>query len=661
MNFHMRKTFGLTLAAVFVLQLATRAQSAASGSVYDQHEAFAPLFYPAYGDDIRSAAGAPGPRYWQNRADYKIDSRLDTMEQSVSGTVTITYKNNSPQNLPFVWLQLDQNIYRDSSRGEAVTEVSGGRWANRNAFSGGDELKSVELINPATGKGVAAEYLVSDTRMQIKLPAELEAAGGVLKIRIAYSFKIPEYGTDRMGRMQQVPGNSAWIYEIAQWYPRMCVFDNVYGWNTLPYLGQGEFYLEYGDIDYTVNVPGNMIVGGSGELINPTEVLTAKEQRQLAAARVSDKTVAIRGKDEVGDPSTRPARGRLTWHFHCTNTRDVAWGASAGFVWDAARMNLPSGKKALAESMYPVQVSSDSAWGRSTEYVKGCIEFYSRYLYPFTYPSATNIAGIVGGMEYPGIVFCGSRARMGGLWGVTRHEFGHNWFPMIVGSNERKYPWMDEGFNTYINTVADSAFNNGEYFRKDNPSRETYYWRPGDDPIMTIPDVVQGRNLGNAAYSKPSRGLTLLREEVLGKSRFDYALQYYVHEWAFRHPTPFDFFHAIENGSGETLDWFWRGWFLEDWKIDQAVTGVTPVSADDPSKGVTITIENLQKLPMPVTVDVQEANGKTGRVKLPVEVWMHGPVWKFHYASTDKVTQVTIDPDKRYPDIDPSNNVWKAQ
>jgi hypothetical protein len=657
----MRKSFGLTVVALFALQLVTRAQSATSGSVYDQHEAFAPLFYPAYGDDIRSAAGAPGPRYWQNRADYKIDARLDTVDQSVSGTVVITYKNNSPQNLPFVWLQLDQNIYRDSSRGEAVTEISGGRWANRNAFSGGDELKSVELINPTTGKGEAANYVVSDTRMQIRLPVELKADGGVLKIRIEYSFKIPEYGTDRMGRMQPVAGNSAWIYEIAQWYPRMCVFDNVYGWNTLPYLGQGEFYLEYGDIDYSVNVPGNMIVGGSGELVNPTEVLTAKEQRQMAAARLSDKTVAIRGKDEVGDPSTRPAQSRLTWHFHCSGTRDVAWGASAGFVWDAARINLSSGKKALAESMYPVQVTSDSAWGRSTEYVKGCIEFYSSYMYEFTYPSATNIAGNVAGMEYPGIVFCGWRARMGGLWGVTSHEFGHNWFPMLVGSNERKYPWMDEGFNTYINSIADSAFNHGEYFRKDNPARETYYWHPGDDPILTIPDVVQGRNLGITAYAKPSRGLILLREEVLGKSRFDYAWRYYVHQWVYKHPTPYDFFHAIENGSGETLDWFWRGWFMEDWKIDQAVTGVAPVSADDASKGVIITIENLQKLPMPVTVEVTEANGKVGRMKLPVEVWMHGAVWKFHYASTDKVAMVVVDPDNRYPDADRSNNVWKAQ
>ena len=657
---HMRKIpsfFGLAILLLFTQ--ASRAQSSSSGSVFDQHEAFAPLFYPAYGDDIRSAAGTPGPRYWQNRADYKIDARLDEVNQSLAGTVTITYKNNSPQNLPFVWLQLDQNIYSDGSRGEAVTEVSGGRWANRNAFTGGYELKSVELVNPATGKGAPVDYLVSDTRMQIKLPVDLKSDGGVLKIRIAYSFKIPEYGTDRMGRMQAK--NGAWIYAIAQWYPRMCVFDNVYGWNTLPYLGQGEFYLEYGDIEYSVNVPAGQIVGGSGELLNPMEVLTAKEQKRLQEARGTDKTVAIRGKDEVGDSSTRPSQGRLTWKFRCNNTRDVAWATSSAFVWDAARINLPSGKKALAESLYPVEVSSDSAWGRSTEYVKNCIEFYSGYLYEFSYPSATNIACNVNGMEYPGIVFCGWRARMGGLWGVTRHEFGHNWFPMIVGSNERKYPWMDEGFNTFINTVADSAFNNGEYYHPENPSRETYFWHNGNDPIMTIPDVVQGRNLGITAYAKPSTGLVLLREDVLGKSRFDYAFRYYVHAWAFKHPTPFDFFHAMENGSGETLDWFWRGWFLNDWKIDQAVTGVSYVSNDDLTKGAVITIENREKLPMPVTVEVLEANGKTGRVSLPVEVWMHGPVWKFHYASTDKITQVTIDPDHQYPDTDASNNVWKAQ
>jgi hypothetical protein len=655
----MRKFLGfLVLTGLLFAQQTSQAQfNSGTASPFDQHEAFAPLFYPSYGDDIRSADGSPGPRYWQNRADYKIDSRLDEVNHSISGTVTITYKNNSPQNLPFVWLQLDQNIYSQQSRGVAVTEVSGGRWANRKAFDGGYELKSVELINPTTGKATPANYLVSDTRMQIKLPAEVKAVVGVLKIRINYSFKIPEYGTDRMGRLQTKNG---WIYEIAQWYPRMCVFDNVYGWNTLPYLGQGEFYLEYGDIEYNVNVPSDELVGGSGELLNPMEVLTPKQQKLFLQAKNSDKAVTIRSLAEVTDPASRPAKGRLTWKFRCTNTRDVAWTASSSFIWDAARINLPSGKKAMAQSFYPVESAGDSAWGRSTEYVKGCIEFYSNYLYEFSYPSATNVAGIVAGMEYPGIVFCGSSARGRGLWGVTSHEFGHNWFPMIVGSNERKYPWMDEGFNTYINTEADSAFNKGEYGNPVRPrTRQSYMWRQGNDPIMTIPDVVQGRNLGTAAYSKPSLGLELLREEVLGKARFDYAFQYYVHQWAFKHPTPFDFFHAMENGSGETLDWFWRGWFLSDWKIDQAVTGVEYIN-NDSSQGAIITIENREKLAMPVTVEVKQANGSTNRVKLPVEVWMHGPIWKFHYTSTDKIAEVTIDPDQRYPDTDPKNNVWKA-
>jgi hypothetical protein len=663
----MRNVIGFLFLGVLMLsQQSSQAQSAnppaaATGngsSTFDQHEAFGPLFYPAYGDDLRAASGAPGPKYWQNRADYKIDARLDEVNQSLSGSVIITYKNNSPQNLPFVWLQVDQNIYSLTSRGNAVTDITGGRWANRGAFDGGYDLKSVELIDPATGKATPAKYLVSDTRMQIKLPSDLKAGGGTLKIRIAYSFKIPEYGTDRMGRLHTKNG---WIYELAQWYPRMCVFDNVYGWNTLPYLGQGEFYLDYGNIEYSVNVPADQIVGGSGELLNPMEVLTPAQQKRYLQAKKSEKTVAIRTADEVTNPSSRPAKGRLTWKFRCLNTRDVAWAASTSFVWDAARIDLPSGKKALAESVYPVESAGDSAWGRSTEFVKACIEYYSNYLYEFSYPSATNVAGIVGGMEYPGIVFCSSRSRGRSLWSVTRHEFGHNWFPMIVGSNERKYPWMDEGFNTYINTVADSAFNNGEYFRAiKSRTRMAAPFFNATNPIMTIPDAMPSREWGTLSYNKPGTGLELLREEVLGKERFDYAFRYYVHQWAFKHPTPFDFFHAIENASGETLDWFWRGWFLNNWKIDQAVTGAEYVKGD-PAQGVIITIENKEKLPMPVTIEVKEANGTTNRVKLPVEIWMHGPIWKFHYASTDKITQVTIDPDQRYPDTNPTNNVWKAQ
>lgn len=627
-----------------------------SASRFDQHEAFAPLFYPSYGDDFRAANGTPGPKYWQNAASYKIDVSIDDQEHSITGSVAISYKNNSPQSLPFLWLQLDQNIYSLQSRGVAATAISGGRWANRNSFDGGYKISSVSLLKG--GKEQKAEYRVSDTRMQITLPQAMRAGGDSIRIKIDYSFLIPEYGTDRLGRVKT---NNGWIYEIAQWYPRMCVFDNVYGWNTLPYLGQGEFYLEYGNFEYSINAPATHIIVGSGELQNPQEVLTPAQVTRMKQARESDKTVMLRTEAEVTDPASRPQKSRLTWRFKCTNARDVAWASSTAFVWDAARMNLPGGKKALAMSAYPVESAKDSGWKRSTEFVKGCIEHYSEQWFPYSYPVATNVAGLVGGMEYPGIVFCSQRSQRGGLWSVTSHEFGHNWFPMIVGSNERKYPWMDEGFNTFINGIADKAFNNGEFYNpavNRHSNRVTFMSSERSESIFTTPDVVNPANLGSTAYNKPAVGLDLLREEVLGEKVFDEAFRYYISNWAFKHPTPFDFFHAVENSSGETLDWFWRGWFINNWKFDQSVTAVEYPN-NDSTRGAVITVNNLERLPMPVTIEVREAGGKTGRIKLPVEVWQHGATWKFLYPSTTRIESVVLDPDKRLPDSNEANNTWK--
>ncbi|MET0243230.1 MAG: M1 family metallopeptidase [Flavitalea sp.] len=641
----------LLLSAVAVAQTDT-----AKKSVYDQHEAFAPLFYPTQGNDIRAADGTPGPAYWQNRADYAINATLNDQDHSVDGNVTVTYTNNSPQELSFVWLQLDQNIYNQKSRGVATTATSGGRWANRNAFDGGYNIESVTLVQ--NGKQVPVQHQIVDTRMQIKLPDALKAKGGVISFRVAYKFIVPEYGTDRMGRLNTKNG---WVYEIAQWFPRMCVYDNVNGWNTLPYLGQGEFYLEYGDISYNITAPANHIVVGSGELLNPQEVLTAEQSKRWAAAKASDKTVMLRTLAEVTEPSSRPSgKKNLTWKFKCVQTRDVAWASSAAFVWDAARMNLPNGKKALAMSAYPAEAAGDSAWSRSTEYVKGAIEFYSSYLYPYHYPVAVNVGGIVGGMEYPGIVFCSARAKMGGLFGVTSHEFGHHWFPMVVGSDERRFPWMDEGFNTFINGLAAASFNNGEYAPKQPANAKNMvnpFFGTRSEGILTVPDVTAQANLGTIAYRKPGYGLDLLRKNILGPERLDSALRYYVHKWAFKHPTPYDFFHCIENYSGESLDWFWRGWFMNNWKIDQEIQNVQ-YNQNDPTKGATITVANLEKLPMPVELEIKEANGKTNRIKLPVEIWQHGSVWKFNYPSTDKITSITLDPDNTLPDVNAKNNVW---
>ncbi|MBS1745961.1 MAG: M1 family metallopeptidase [Bacteroidetes bacterium] len=645
----MKRLAAILLAVITVCGTSVFAQSGVTSN-YDQHEAFAPLFYPSNGNEYRSASGAPGPAYWQNRADYKINVTLDTAAQKVAGTVIITYKNNSPESLPFLWLQLDQNIYREDSRAQATTKLTGGRWANR-AFTQGDELKSVQVITD--GKASNVKYIVSDTRMQVWLPKALAAKTGTVQLKIDYSFSVPEYGTDRMARLNTKNG---WIYEIAQWYPRMCVFDDVLGWNTLPYLGAGEFYLEYGNIDYTITAPSNLIVVGSGELQNPTEVYTSAVAAKLAQAKTSDKTVTIVSADDLKGTSYHPNKSSLTWHFICKETRDVAWAASKAFIWDGARINLPSGKIALAQSVYPEESAGDSAWGRSTEFVKGCIELYSKEWYEFTYPSATNVAGRVGGMEYPGIVFCSYRSRQGGLWGVTNHEFGHNWFPMIVGSNERKYPWMDEGFNTFINGVDTKVFNNGEFDEKSDAQRmANYMFSKNADPILTIPDVTQANFLGIAAYVKPGMGLDILRDHILGHERFDSAFRTYISRWAFKHPTPYDFFRTMENVGGEDLSYFWRGWFMTNDKLDQGVTDIKYVD-DDPAKGAIITIVNNEQMVLPVPMLIEQANGKKENITLPVEIWQRGGKWTFEYPSTSEITKVTIDPNHDYPDINPSNN-----
>ena len=641
------KKIGLWILFALLIGSVSNAQSK-----YDQHKVFNPIFYTTNGNEYRTAGGEPGVKYWQNKADYKIAVTLDTSNHSITGSVTITYTNNSPDRLPFLWLQLDQNIYKEDSRAEAASNINGGRWANK-TFTKGDEIKTVTITQ--NGKTEKGNYLVNDTRLQLKLKDTLNANGTKITIKIDYAFVLPEYGTDRCGRLNTQNG---WIYEVAQWYPRMAVYDDVLGWNTLPYLGAGEFYLEYGDIDYSITTPSNMVVVGSGELVNPTEVLRPSILSRLAKAKNSDSTITIKGEKEIADTSFEIKKPSITWHFFCKNTRDVAWAASKAFVWDAARINLPSGKKALAQSVYPVEGKGNDAWGRSTEYVKNSIELYSDEWFEYTYPIATNVSGVVNGMEYPGIVFCGHSAKTGELWGVTNHEFGHNWFPMIVGSNERKYAWMDEGFNTFINSVDTKVFNKGEYFeREDIPGKSKNMFGEKMDPIMNIPEVIQSGNLGNAAYDKPSVGLRILREYVLGKERFDYAFRTYVKRWAFKHPTPWDFFHTMENVSGEDLSWFFKEWFYTNWKLDQGVKSVKYIE-DNEANGALITIENLEEMAMPVSIAIKQANGNKDTILLPAEIWQRGGNWTFRYKSTSKITNITIDPNHDFPDFNSSNNVW---
>jgi aminopeptidase N len=313
----------------------------------------------------------------------------------------------------------------------------------------------------------------------------------------------------------------------------------------------------------------------------------------------------------------------------------------------------------LAISAYPVESVGQDGWSRSTEYTKASIEHYSKLWYEHPYPAAINVAGNEGGMEYPGIVFCEYTSKTAALWGVTDHEFGHGWFPMIVGSNERQFAWMDEGFNTFINSLSTAAFNNGEY---KEPAQNMHQMsnvltNPEMEPIYTAPDGLKEKNLGILAYFKPSAGLTMLREQVLGKERFDRAFKAYVDRWAFKHPTPDDFFRTIENVAGEDLHWFWRSWFLNNWQLDQAVTKIK-YKKNDPTQGAIIFIENLEKMPMPVTLELKYKSGKSERKSLPVEIWERNKEWSFLMNSTEEIVSITIDPDFVLPDSNSENNVW---
>ncbi len=636
--------------------------STADSSVYQPEENFAQLFYPHTGNEFRSANGAPGPKYWQNRADYSIQATLDTVKKALSVAETIHYINHSPDSLHSLWIQMDQNIYRQDARSNFYGSFS----RDSKQHTEGYQLQSVQLKH--CGKTLQADYIITDTRMQIRLKEPLAPGEGKLDILIQYHYTIPgSFG----GRTDYVDTQNGKIYEIAQWYPRMCVYDDLEGWSTLPFLGSGEFYCEYGDFDYAVTVPWDMIVAGSGELQNPEEVLTSQQIKRLDQARQRDQTVMIRSLEEVNDPGSRPVqKGTLTWRFVMKNTRDVAFGASKAYVWDAARVNLPSGKKSLAMSVYPVESAGQEAWGRSTEYLKKSIEYFSKQWFEYPYPVAINEAGIAGGMEYPGIVFDGIHDKGKDLFWITAHEIGHNWFPMVVGSDERRYPWMDEGFNTFIDIYASDEVNDGEFAPKrdgeyapggGNPADEIapYLSDPDAPIIMVRADAVPGKYRHPMVYFKPAFGLVLLREYILGKDRFDYAFRRYIQQWAYKHPSPYDFFHTIENEAGEDLAWFWRAWFFHNWSLDQAIQKVAYQKG--PAKGAEITLANLDKMVMPVVIELTLKDGAKQRIWLPVETWLQNKVYTLKLPTSQAITAVILDPDKMLPDKNRDNNEWHAQ
>ena len=634
---------------------------ATAPAAYNPLEVFAPLTLPQPVNEFRSASGAPGPHYWQNQADYVLHVSLDTAGKVLAGSEVITYTNHSPDTLDELWLNLEQNAYKADSRAKAM--AGQGRRVSADHATEGMVLESVSVRG--VGKGAAEDSprtVVSDTRVMIPLAHPLKP-GGVVKVAIRYHYTIPgEWG----GRTSWGTAKDGEIYDIAQWYPRLCVYDDVHGWDTQPYLAN-EFYLEYGKFDYFVTVPANMIVAGSGELVNGVQVLSRQEQARLAQARASDRTVMVRTAEEATAAAHDEAQAAKTktWHFTMKDTRDVAWTASAAFVWDAARIRVPAGAgrpahMALAESVYPAEAAGQDAWSRSTEYIKDTVERMSARWYPYPYAQAINVAGPTEGMEYPGIVFDGPEERTNVLFFVGAHEIGHTWFPMVVGSNERRDAWMDEGFNTFIDTFESDDFNHGEY----GPKRDGEYapdpkLSPADqiaklltDPeapvILTRGDAIREKYRHPVTYFKSAFGLTLLREQILGPERFDRAFRKYIADWAFKHPTPSDFFRAMESEGGEDLSYFWRGYYLHNWQMDMAVTKADVLDGET-GNGVQVTVENRGKLIVPATLRVDLEDGTQLNVAVPAETWLQSGTHVFKVPTPSRVKSVTLDPDHKVP------------
>ena len=554
----------------------------------------------------RAASGAPGHAYWQQRADYVIRATLDEDKRSITGAETITYHNNSPDTLNYLWLQLDQNIFKkDSDANTTATYPSRDAWKNPNAmsFTAMNTLNEIEkfdggfkIDNVKASNGQALKYVINRTMMRIDLPQSLKP-GEKFTFSLDWKHNIND-GMVLWARTgyEHFKEDKNDIFEIAHWYPRMAAYYDVVGWQHKQFLGSGEFTLEFGDFDVQINLPGDHVVSATGELSNPDAVLSAIQRERLAQARNASKPVLIVTQAEAEKAEKSRATSQKTWHFKAKNVRDFAWASSRKFIWDAQGYKTGS-STGLAMSFYPKE--ANPLWGQySTQAVIHTIEQYNKYSLDYPYPVAQSVNGPQGGMEYPMISFNGGRPTKDKKTGeltyskqtkyemisVIIHEVGHNYFPMIVNSDERQWTWMDEGLNSFLQTLAERAWedNYPDLFPSEPRGIVDYMRSKNQTPIMTNSESVL--QFGNNAYAKPTAGLHILRETILGRELFDFAFKEYARRWKFKRPTPADFFRTMEDASGTDLDWFWRGWFYTTDPVDISVDGIVQyqVSTKDP-------------------------------------------------------------------------------
>ncbi|MBE7171735.1 MAG: M1 family peptidase [Williamsia sp.] len=543
-------------------------------------------------NEYRTASGAPGPKYWQQRADYDIKCELDEPGQRLSGSETISYFNNSPDQLTYLWLQLDENEhslrknanYQDaSSMPERATDQMLSRMDTKNKP---DEF-GVNLVKVTDALGKPLQYTVNKTMMRLELPAALKP-GQKFSFKIDWNYKITDRRSEGgRGGYEYFPEDGNNLYTITQWYPRLCVYSDFQGWQNHQFTGTGEFALTFGNFKVQMTVPADHVVGATGECLNYQQLLTPAQFSRWQKAQTAKEPVEVVTLDEAKAAEKQKSTQKKTYIFKADNVRDFAWTSSRKFVWDAMPA-IVEGKKVMCMSFY-----AKEAYGLyrrfSTKAVAHTIKTYSKFTIPYPYPVAQSVEAS-NGMEYPMICFNNGRTQKDGTYseatkygmlGVIIHEVGHNFFPMIINSDERQWTWMDEGLNTFVEYLTEELFDNKFPSRRGPAWSITNYMSlPKNqlEPIMTNSENIIG--FGPNAYAKPATGLNILRETIMGREMFDYAFKEYARRWAFKHPTPADLFRTLEDASGEDLDWFWRGWFYSIDACDIAIDSVKHFKAD---------------------------------------------------------------------------------
>lgn len=541
-------------------------------------------------NECRLGSGAPGPAYWQQRADYNIAVRLEAKDLKITGEETITYFNQSPHTLNYLWLQLDQNLRRPNSNANLTKSATQGltndnissHYKKHPQYKGGYSEISVVDMN---GKGLP--FRIVETNLRIDLAEPLKP-GDEFRFKVSWAYPINNAAIEGRSGYEYFPGDDNYLFEIAQFYPRMCAYDDVNGWQNKPFFGPAEFALEFGNFEVAITVPETYTVAATGELLNPEKVLTSTQRNRLKTARNSeDEPVFIITTEEATANETTQGQGEKTWKYSAKNVRDFAFAASKKFAWQAGMVKVAN-REILAQAFFPKEAVP--LWDKyATHTVMHTLRTYSKYSVDYPYPTAIAVHGPVWGMEYPMISFCGGRPNPGGYYsrqtkyntiGVIIHEVGHNFFPMIVNSDERKWAWMDEGFNSFLEYITEFEFE-ANYPHRRGPAAKfaPFLTSRIHQPVMTNPESIISNS--KTSYEKVAVGMKILRDQIMGPELFDESFRNYARTWAFHRPTPADFFRSMEDYSGMDLDWFWRNWFYEALPVDFAVTAVEHFVVED--------------------------------------------------------------------------------